>query len=63
MTPAAGSPPMVSIETVLTTETALLAAATAAKQAWLTNFLTVIDADPADFIDRNEISILINTAS
>ena len=63
VTPAAGSPPMVSIETVLTTETALLAAATAAKQAWLTNFLTVIDADPADFIDRNEISILINTAS
>lgn len=63
VTPAAGSPPMVSIETVLATDTALLAAATAAKQAWLTNFLTVIDADPDDFLDRNEISILINTAS
>ena len=40
-----------------------LAAATAAKQAWLTNFLTVIDTNPDDCLDRNEISILINSTS
>lgn len=61
-TPAAGSPRMVPIGTVLANDTSLRAAATSAKQAWLTNCLTVIDADPDDFLDRNEIGILVNTA-
>jgi hypothetical protein len=58
--PAAGSPAMVSIETILGNDTALMSAATAARQVWLNQFLAVTD-NTDDFIDRDEIISIVNT--
>lgn len=53
VTPAVGSPAMVSLETVLANDTALRPAAMAARQAWLNQFLATTDTTD-DFIDRTE---------
>ena len=58
VTPASGSPVIVSIETVLANETALLAAATAAKQAWVVRFVSGLPVNsPID--DEDVINIVL----
>jgi ELWxxDGT repeat protein len=59
VTPASGSPAMVSIETVLANDTVLLAAATAAKQAWVVRFVSGLPVNSP--IDEEDVINIVLT--
>ena len=59
VTPASGSPAMVSIETVLADDTVLLAAATAAKQAWVVRFVSGLPVNSP--IDEEDVINIVLT--